>query len=486
MSDAGSRSALVRRIDVRGLARVEGAGSLRVRIGPDGTIEIVEFAIFEPPRFFERLLVGRDVREVPDIVARICGICPVAYQLAACGALEAALGIRITPELRLLRRLLLAAEWIQSHAVHVFLLHAADYLGLDSGFEIPARLPGFVENGLRMKEIGCRLLEVLGGRAVHPVNVAVGGFHRAPDPAAIRGLVPDLEWGRDAALAAEQSLRGPMLAVVWDGAGLGDDNTVWGGEFLVRDGCEAPWRRYAHLPGFALLGGDAAARDPRRCAFALLWSILGEDAANAWAARSESEVSKSEREAWGRLLASGIACPWATSAGRWFDAVAGLLGISTVNGWEGEAAARLETAAAQAESAVELPRFGVERTDGGATIDGNALLGGLLDGLCRGIAPGMLARGFHQALARLIVDMARVSGMPDIGLTGGCFVNKLLVETTAERLRGDGFRVWTHQQVPPGDGNLAFGQLAWLSEHGEPATWLAGGHRDHSGHSPFG
>lgn len=202
MSDAASRSAAVRRIDVRGLARVEGAGSLRVRVGPDGTIEIVEFAIFEPPRFFERLLVGREVREVPDIVARICGICPVAYQLAACGALEAALGIRITPELRLLRRLLLAAEWIQSHAVHVFLLHAADYLGLDSGFEIPARLPGFVENGLRMKEIGCRLLAALGGRAVHPVNVAVGGFHRAPDPATIRGLVPDLEWGRAAALAA--------------------------------------------------------------------------------------------------------------------------------------------------------------------------------------------------------------------------------------------------------------------------------------------
>jgi coenzyme F420-reducing hydrogenase alpha subunit len=208
VSGAASREATVRRIDVRALARVEGHGSLRVRVGPDGTVEIVEFAIFEPPRFFERLLVGRDIREVPDIVARICGICPVAYQLAACGALEAALGIRLTPELRLLRRLLLAAEWIQSHAVHVFLLHAADYLGLESGFEIPARLPGFVENGLRMKEIGCRLLEVLGGRAVHPVNVALGGFHRAPDPAAIRGLVPDLEWGRAAALEALDVVRG--------------------------------------------------------------------------------------------------------------------------------------------------------------------------------------------------------------------------------------------------------------------------------------
>lgn len=200
MSGAASRSEAVRRIDVRALARVEGSGSLRVRVSPDGTVEIAEFAIFEPPRFFERLLVGREVREVPDIVARICGICPVAYQFAACGALEAALGVRLPPALHDLRTLLLCAEWIQSHAVHVFLLHAADYLGLESGFEIAARLPGFVERGLRMKEIGCRLLEVLGGRAVHPVNVAVGGFHRAPDPAAIRGLVPDLEWGLAAAL----------------------------------------------------------------------------------------------------------------------------------------------------------------------------------------------------------------------------------------------------------------------------------------------
>ncbi len=200
MSEAATGSPTVRRIDVRALTRVEGSGSLHVRVAADGTVEIAQFAIFEPPRFFERLLVGRAVREVPDIVARICGICPVAYQLAACGALEAALGIRITPELRLLRRLLLAAEWIQSHAVHVFLLHAADYLGLESGFEIAARLPGFVERGLRMKEIGCRLLEVLGGRPVHPVNVTVGGFHRAPDATALRGLVPELEWGHAAAI----------------------------------------------------------------------------------------------------------------------------------------------------------------------------------------------------------------------------------------------------------------------------------------------
>ena len=94
-----------RRFNVKSLTRVEGEGSLRVRV-VDGAIEIAEFSIYEPPRFFERLVRGREVREVPDIVARICGICPVAYQVTACEALEQALGITLTPGIRLLRRLL--------------------------------------------------------------------------------------------------------------------------------------------------------------------------------------------------------------------------------------------------------------------------------------------------------------------------------------------------------------------------------------------
>jgi coenzyme F420-reducing hydrogenase alpha subunit len=189
----------IRRFDVKSLTRVEGEGSLRVRI-TDGTIEIAEFGIYEPPRFFERLVRGREVREVPDIVARICGICPVAYQLTACGALENALGSVVTPEIQLLRRLLYCGEWIQSHALHVHLLHAPDFLGAESGFALAATHPELVERGLRLKAVGSRIMEVVGGRAVHPVNVTVGGFHRAPSAAAIRGLVPDLEWGLATAL----------------------------------------------------------------------------------------------------------------------------------------------------------------------------------------------------------------------------------------------------------------------------------------------
>lgn len=189
-----------RTISVKSLTRVEGEGGLRVRVA-DGHVEIAEFNIFEPPRFFERLVVGREIREVPDIVARICGICPVAYQMSACHALEKALGITVTPEIAALRRLLYCGEWLQSHALHMHLLDAPDFLGCESGFSLPPEHAPFLDRGLRMKTIGSRLIDVLGGRAVHPVNVTVGGFYRAPSAGAVRDLLPDLEWGVAAAEA---------------------------------------------------------------------------------------------------------------------------------------------------------------------------------------------------------------------------------------------------------------------------------------------
>lgn len=193
----------LRTIAVKSLTRVEGEGSLRVRVAGD-RVEIAEFSIYEPPRFFEKLLQGRAIREEPDLVARICGICPVAYQMTACHALEQAIGIATTPAIEALRRLLYCGEWIQSHALHVHLLHAPDFLGHESGLSLAAVAPALVERGLRLKALGNRIMEVVGGRAVHPINVAVGGFHRSPDPAAIRGLVPELEWGL---AAAEQVVR---------------------------------------------------------------------------------------------------------------------------------------------------------------------------------------------------------------------------------------------------------------------------------------
>ncbi len=193
----------IRKISVNALARVEGEGSLHVRLS-GGRVEIAEFSIFEPPRFFEKFIRGREVREVPDLVARICGICPVAYQMTGCLALERALGIATTAGIELLRRLLYCGEWIQSHALHIHLLHAPDFLGHESGITLAKVAPELVERGLRLKAIGNRIMEVVGGRAVHPINVAVGGFHKAPAVADLQGLLPDLEW---AAAAAEEVVR---------------------------------------------------------------------------------------------------------------------------------------------------------------------------------------------------------------------------------------------------------------------------------------
>ncbi len=185
-------------IRVKELARVEGEGALEVRLKGE-EVEFLEFRIFEPPRFFEALLRGRDYREAPDITARICGICPVAYLLGAGQAMEAVLGLEIPPEIRALRRLVYCGEWIQSHLLHVFFLHAPDFLGYDDAIAMAADHPGLVRDALALKATGNRLLEAIGGRAVHPVNLKVGGFYRAPEPAALEGLRPELEAGLEKA-----------------------------------------------------------------------------------------------------------------------------------------------------------------------------------------------------------------------------------------------------------------------------------------------
>lgn len=196
-----------RTIEVGALTRVEGEGALRVVI-QDNIVQDVQLSIYEPPRFFEALLRGRPLEDVPDITARICGICPIAYQMTAVHALEQALGVQITPEIRQLRRLLYCGEWIESHGVHMHLLHIPDFFGCASAIELAKHFPDEVNRGLRLKKIGNRLLEVTGGRAVHPINVAVGGFYRAPRPAELQSLKEDFLWGLDAAIAVTQWVAG--------------------------------------------------------------------------------------------------------------------------------------------------------------------------------------------------------------------------------------------------------------------------------------
>ena len=196
MDDETSKT---RTIAVNTIARVEGEGALRVTV-KGGAVQDVELRIFEPPRFFEAFLEGRRFDEVPDIVARICGICPVAYQMSAVHALEQIFGLRVEGPLRDLRRLLYCGEWIESHALHVYLLQAPDFLGYESGLAMAKDHASVVERGLRIKKAGNAIMTLLGGRSVHPVSVKVGGFSRLPRRRELDAMKDELLWARDAAI----------------------------------------------------------------------------------------------------------------------------------------------------------------------------------------------------------------------------------------------------------------------------------------------
>ncbi|MGD8475662.1 MAG: Ni/Fe hydrogenase subunit alpha [Burkholderiales bacterium] len=188
-----------RTIKVDYLARVEGEGAFKVVVR-DGQIRSAELSIFEPPRFFEALLRGRSFEEAPDINARICGICPVAYQMSTVHAMENALGIAVGGPLRDLRRLLYCGEWIESHTLHIYMLHAPDFLGYDGVVDMAQDHGEAVRRGLALKKIGNEIITLLGGREIHPINVRVGGFYRTPRRRELQALAEHLKWARDAAL----------------------------------------------------------------------------------------------------------------------------------------------------------------------------------------------------------------------------------------------------------------------------------------------
>ena len=180
------------------LARVEGEGSLTVQI--DGSrVERAELRIFEPPRFFEALLRGRMFAEAPDITARICGICPVAYQTSSMNAMENLCGVEVPEPIRMLRRLLYCGEWIESHALHIYMLHAPDFLGYPGAVELARDAPQIVERGLQLKKTGNEVMRLVGGREIHPINVRVGGFYKAPSKRELEALIEPLERAREAA-----------------------------------------------------------------------------------------------------------------------------------------------------------------------------------------------------------------------------------------------------------------------------------------------
>lgn len=174
------------------LTRVEGEGGLDVTLRA-GHVTSLQLRIFEPPRLFEKFLEARAYHEIPDAVARICGICPVAYQMSAVHAIEQAFGAAPAPWVQSMRRVLYCGEWIESHALHIHLLAAPDFMGCSNVVELAAKDKTSVQRGLRLQRLGNDIVKLLGGRSVHPVGVRVGGFARAPQPAEIADLLARLQ-----------------------------------------------------------------------------------------------------------------------------------------------------------------------------------------------------------------------------------------------------------------------------------------------------
>jgi coenzyme F420-reducing hydrogenase alpha subunit len=230
------------------LARVEGEGAMLVKIR-DGRPVDVKLRIYEPPRFFEAFLRGRRFTEAPDITARICGICPVAYQVSSVNAMEDACGVEVGPQIRALRRLLYCGEWIESHALHVFMLHAPDFLGYASAIELAKDDRALVERALHMKKTGNEIMRAIGGREVHPINVRVGGFYRAPTGHELAALVDDLERAREFALETVRFAAGldyPQLEQDYELVALSEPDAyaVEDGRLVSNRGLDIPVSEY--------------------------------------------------------------------------------------------------------------------------------------------------------------------------------------------------------------------------------------------------
>jgi len=193
-------------LSVSELARVEGEGALYIRTS-GGKVEEARLDIYEPPRFFEAFLRGRSYTEPPDITARICGICPVAYQMSACAAIEDACGVTVDEPTTALRRLLYCGEWIESQTLHIYLLHAPDFLGYSSGIEMATARRDIVERGLAIKKAGNAIMELVGGRAIHR-STYESAASTAPTPAELASLTDPLRRALDDALATVRWVAG--------------------------------------------------------------------------------------------------------------------------------------------------------------------------------------------------------------------------------------------------------------------------------------
>ncbi|HUI86454.1 MAG TPA: Ni/Fe hydrogenase subunit alpha [Nitrososphaerales archaeon] len=179
-------------VDTGPLARVEGEGSLLIESIDESKVD-VKLNIFEPPRYYEAFLKGRKVEDAVDIVSRICGICPVAYQMSALNAIESLYGIEVDEQVRRLRRLLYYGEWIESHALHIFMLATPDFLKVPDVVAVAKGSAELVRKALTLKKLGNSMMIAIGGREIHPVSLRIGGIHKAASKQTIGEIASRLD-----------------------------------------------------------------------------------------------------------------------------------------------------------------------------------------------------------------------------------------------------------------------------------------------------
>lgn len=280
-----------------------------------------------------------------------------------------------------------------------------------------------------------------------------------------------------AACLAEHHEQQASLGAIWDGTGYAPDGTVWGGEFLY--GNAQGFQRVAYLRPFPLLGGEAAVRDTRRIALALLHEACGQ---RAWQSPLAAQYSPAQQQVFRQMLTSGRHIAWSSSLGRLFDGVAALLGLCTASSFEGQAAMSVEWAAAPAEQGVyawELKeaegqgRGGAEERGSASklpqfVVDWRGTVRELAADVDRGTAADIAAARFHNTLVQMLLAVASRYAEVPIVLSGGCFQNQRLTEHAFAALTQHGRRVLLPRQLPPNDGGISFGQLAVAA--GQPGT----------------
>lgn len=257
---------------------------------------------------------------------------------------------------------------------------------------------------------------------------------------------------------AEHGLEGEVLGVSWDGAGLGPDGTVWGGEFLRAT--RQDFTRVGHLRTFPLLGGDAAAREPRRAALGVLWELYGEALWGNERLACVAATSPHERRVLTAMLSRGVSSPRTSSAGRLFDAVAAITGLRQEASFEGQAAMELEAAAWMGSSREPFPAGSSGVQSAAGVVDWGPVIEAVVAESLAGASVAVIAARFHASLVEWIAARVSEVGVSRVVLTGGCFQNRLLSEATAARVRRLGCDVWLHRNVPPNDGGIAVGQVA--------------------------